>query len=171
MAITKISISNFKSFQDTQEIELGKLNLLLGANASGKSNFVQLFQFLRDVATHGLEYAISVQGGVEYIKNVVVKSSANCTFKFAMDLDEFWVIPRVSFGSRPSGRRERAYNRMRIHNAECRFSIKFNQRGNGYNVVEDMVKIIYSADDSREKGRGVDQNSMKSGCDITNSPV
>jgi len=38
MAIKKLRISNFKSFGDL-EIELGNFNVLIGANASGKSNF------------------------------------------------------------------------------------------------------------------------------------
>lgn len=39
MAIKRIKISNFKSF-DEMEIELGNLNILIGANASGTSNFI-----------------------------------------------------------------------------------------------------------------------------------
>ena len=64
MTISKIRIANFKSFAD-QTVELNDFNLLVGANASGKSNFVQAFKFLRDIASHGLEEAISLQGGVE----------------------------------------------------------------------------------------------------------
>ena len=45
MAIKKIKISNFKSFKNL-EIELGKFNVLIGANASGKSNFIQIFNTL-----------------------------------------------------------------------------------------------------------------------------
>lgn len=48
MAIKKIKIANFKSFKDV-EVELGRFNVLIGANASGKSNFVQVFKFLRDI--------------------------------------------------------------------------------------------------------------------------
>ena len=63
MTISKIRIANFKSFAD-QTVELNDFNLLVGANASGKSNFVQAFKFLSDIATHGLEEAISLQGGL-----------------------------------------------------------------------------------------------------------
>ena len=71
MAIKKIKISNFKSFQNL-EVEIGKFNLLIGANASGKSNFIQVFKFLRDIIQHGLDNAISLQGGVEYFRNVIL---------------------------------------------------------------------------------------------------
>jgi len=43
MAIIKrIEIKNFKSFHH-QKIALGQFNVLVGANASGKSNFLQIF--------------------------------------------------------------------------------------------------------------------------------
>ena len=62
MAITKITLKNFKSFKNLK-LELGKFNVIVGANASGKSNFVQIFRFLRDIAEFGLDNAVSMQGG------------------------------------------------------------------------------------------------------------
>lgn len=50
MAIKRIHVKNFKSFKDL-EVEFGKFNVLIGANASGKSNFIQMFQFLRDITS------------------------------------------------------------------------------------------------------------------------
>ena len=67
MGIKKIKVTNFKSFEKI-EIELGRFNVLIGANVSGKSNFVQIFKFLKDIATLGLENAVSLQGGVEYLR-------------------------------------------------------------------------------------------------------
>lgn len=46
MSIKKIKVTNFKSFKDL-EIILDKFNVLIGANASGKSNFVQICQTIR----------------------------------------------------------------------------------------------------------------------------
>ncbi|RMI06729.1 MAG: DUF2813 domain-containing protein, partial [Calditrichaeota bacterium] len=42
---TRIEIHNFKSF-DELSVNLDRFNVLVGANASGKSNFVQIFRFL-----------------------------------------------------------------------------------------------------------------------------
>jgi len=69
MQIREIKVSNFKSFKDAR-IQLGRLTVLIGANASGKSNFVQVFRFLRDIENHDLSNAISLQGGVEYLRNM-----------------------------------------------------------------------------------------------------
>ena len=45
MAIKRIKAKNFKSFREL-DVELGDLNILIGANASGKSNFADIFRFL-----------------------------------------------------------------------------------------------------------------------------
>ncbi|MDW8290941.1 MAG: AAA family ATPase, partial [Armatimonadota bacterium] len=68
MAVRRLRVRNFKSFRNV-EVQLSPLTALVGANASGKSNFVQLFRFLRDIARMGLENAISLQGGAEYLLN------------------------------------------------------------------------------------------------------
>ena len=62
MAIKSIEVSNFKSF-DRLKVEFGQFNCIVGPNASGKSNFVQILKFLHDIATDGLDNAISLQGG------------------------------------------------------------------------------------------------------------
>ena len=83
MAIKKIRVKNFKSFKD-MEVELGNLNILIGANASGKSNFVEIFRFLRDIQTSGLDNAISLQGG-EYLRNINADSSEVLSLEFVSD--------------------------------------------------------------------------------------
>jgi len=69
MSIKRIEVRNFKSFEELK-IDLGKFNVIIGANASGKSNFVHIFEFLRDITSSGLNNAISMQGGVEYLRNM-----------------------------------------------------------------------------------------------------
>lgn len=69
MKVQSLEITNFKSFRK-MKVEFGRFNVLIGPNAAGKSNFIQVFRFLRDIVTVGLENAISMQGGVEYIRNL-----------------------------------------------------------------------------------------------------
>ncbi len=72
MAITKIKVSNFKSF-DELKLDLRPLNIVIGANAAGKSNFLEIFRFLRDIAEHGIENAVSLQGGMDYLGNLQIR--------------------------------------------------------------------------------------------------
>ena len=46
--ISKIKIHNFKNFKDL-EIDLNRFNVVVGQNASGKSNFKKIFSFLNDI--------------------------------------------------------------------------------------------------------------------------
>ena len=41
--LTKLTIRNFKQFQDTKEIELGNSVVFIGPNNSGKTTAVQIF--------------------------------------------------------------------------------------------------------------------------------
>ena len=71
MPITCISVTNFKSFRE-MSFHPAAFNILIGSNASGKSNLIQLFIFLRDIAKYGIGNAISLQGGVDYLRNTVI---------------------------------------------------------------------------------------------------
>ena len=45
--ITSISIKGFKSFESIQDLRLRPINILIGANGSGKSNFIEVFSLLQ----------------------------------------------------------------------------------------------------------------------------
>lgn len=92
MAIKRIKISNFKSF-DEINLELGNFSVLIGANASGKSNFLQVFRFLRDLADFGLESAILMQSGIEYFRNLNIGSSKNFSIEVTSDTRESYMAP------------------------------------------------------------------------------
>ena len=63
MKIKYIHIKNFKSFGE-QIIQFRKiLTILLGANASGKSNTVSIIRFVNNIILYGLDDAISLLGG------------------------------------------------------------------------------------------------------------
>ena len=127
MTISKIRIANFKSFAD-QTVELNGFNLLVGANASGKSNFVQAFKFLRDIATHGLEDAISLQGGVEYLRNVKVGDAQPLIFHAVVQEEMIWSIHDCQY---------------RILAFDYEFRLQFDKRGNRYTVARDRMILTY----------------------------
>ena len=132
MTETKIRIANFKSFAD-ETVELNDFNLLVGANASGKSNFVQAFKFLRDTATLGLEEAISLQGGVEYLRNVKTGNAQPLCFHLAVKDD--------SLSTRNSGWP------LRIHSFEYEFSLRFHSDGVGFQIDRDRLTLCCSREE------------------------
>ena len=54
MGIKSIEIENFKSIKNSGVIELKDINVLVGANGSGKSNFIEFFNFLKIIADEKL---------------------------------------------------------------------------------------------------------------------
>jgi len=82
MLIEKIIVENFRSFKELC-IELNDFNVFIGPNAAGKSNFLQIFRFVRDIINLGLANAISMQGGIEYLRNLHIgKSIGETRFRF-----------------------------------------------------------------------------------------
>ena len=68
VAITKLAVENFKSF-DKIEVDLRPFNIVVGSNASGKSNFLDALRFLHDIEANTLESAIGSRGGAETLRN------------------------------------------------------------------------------------------------------
>ncbi len=62
MAITRIEIEGFKSFRKL-DFELKPLNVLIGPNGCGKTNFIDFFKFLREAANDDMNEAYLRRGG------------------------------------------------------------------------------------------------------------
>lgn len=69
MIISKIKLTNWKNFKNI-EVDLSERNFVVGANASGKSNFLDVIRFLRDIVKQagGLQYAVEQRNGVSKIR-------------------------------------------------------------------------------------------------------
>lgn len=52
--LKRIQVKGFKSIRE-MDLELRPLNILIGANGSGKSNFLSVFQFLREIVEDNLQ--------------------------------------------------------------------------------------------------------------------
>lgn len=61
-----IEIKGFKSIKSAK-LELRPINILIGANGSGKSNFISFFEFLNRVYDQKLNAYVSMNGGSEKI--------------------------------------------------------------------------------------------------------
>ena len=87
MRLSNIEIKNFKTFKDVS-VEFNNSNLLIGSCASGKSNFVEIFDFLKDLS-QDFERAFRKHGGA-YIQNLNLNSINNPTcLKVTFDDNDF----------------------------------------------------------------------------------
>jgi len=64
--IDKLTIKGFKSLQDV-ELELGQLNVLIGPNGGGKSNFVSYLEMLREMVEGRLQVWVAKRGGANRV--------------------------------------------------------------------------------------------------------
>jgi hypothetical protein len=76
MKIVSLTVKNWMNFEELENIPLHARNYVIGANAVGKSNFLDVFRFLRDVAAPagarptagGLQDAINRRGGLRALR-------------------------------------------------------------------------------------------------------
>ena len=63
MGLDRLTIKGFKSIESLDDFALDRLTVLIGANGSGKSNFVDFFRLLRAIFEDGLQHFVQRQGG------------------------------------------------------------------------------------------------------------
>jgi predicted ATPase len=64
-SLNSLTIEGFRSIRELDAFPLGKLNVLVGANGAGKSNFVDFFRMLRAMAEEGLQGFARESGGAD----------------------------------------------------------------------------------------------------------
>lgn len=65
--LERVSIRGFKSIKDVHDLSLRPVNVLIGANGSGKSNFINVFSFLRELKEGRLQEYVRRSGGADRI--------------------------------------------------------------------------------------------------------
>ena len=58
-----IEIKGYKSIKE-QKVDFKDINILIGSNGSGKSNFISFFEFLNRLYNRNLQEYISLRGGL-----------------------------------------------------------------------------------------------------------
>jgi predicted ATPase len=64
-ALDKLTVKGFKSIRELNEFKLGDLNVIIGANGAGKSNFIQIFRMLMAMTQKNLSKFILERGGAD----------------------------------------------------------------------------------------------------------
>lgn len=70
MVITHLKLKNWRNFRDA-DIHLARTSYIIGPNASGKSNLLDVFRFLREICKPdggGLQRAIKTRGGIPKLR-------------------------------------------------------------------------------------------------------
>ncbi len=74
--ITRVEISGYKSIKQL-ELDLKPINILLGGNGAGKSNFISIFSLVRNIYNQNLQNYIQKKGGANSILHFGQKNTSN----------------------------------------------------------------------------------------------
>lgn len=94
-SINKLTIKGFKSIKNLDSLRLYHLNVLIGANGVGKSNFVSYFRMLGEMLDQRLQVWTKKQGGSDRILSFGVKETEeiHSFVKFGLNGYQFSLEP------------------------------------------------------------------------------
>ena len=84
----KITIKGYKSFKDIT-IDLKQLNLLIGSNGAGKSNFLSVFEMLGRCFNQSLTNYVASKGGVDKFLFQGRKETEHIEVKVVQDANSY----------------------------------------------------------------------------------
>jgi predicted ATPase len=79
-----IKIKGYKSIKEI-ELKMKPLNILIGANGSGKSNFMSFFDFLNAVYERRLKEYVALRGGAEKMLHKGTEATTQIEFEISFD--------------------------------------------------------------------------------------
>ncbi|MBN2526772.1 MAG: AAA family ATPase [Deltaproteobacteria bacterium] len=107
MIIRKVKLKNWRNFRSVS-FDLKSTTYVLGPNASGKSNLLDVFRFLRDVCNPrggGLQTAVDRRGGIKNLRCLHARRDTEvvCEFYFSDDFNES-ITWNYILGFKPEGK-------------------------------------------------------------------
>ncbi|MFN4106063.1 MAG: AAA family ATPase [Acinetobacter johnsonii] len=108
MYIKQVILKNWRNFRNANG-EMSQVSYILGANAAGKSNFLDVFRFLRDIAKPeggGLQKAVNDRGGVSKLRCLHARNDTEIRIEISFvekleDQDHSW---KYILGFKPEGK-------------------------------------------------------------------
>jgi predicted ATPase len=98
--IDRLTIKGFKSIRHLDNFEMRSLNVLIGANGTGKSNFISYFQMLGELVEKRLQVWTRKQGSADRIVSFGIKetSSIESLLKFSCNSYSFHLTTTIDGG-------------------------------------------------------------------------
>ena len=84
-ALDSITVKGFRSIASIECLPLGPINVLIGANGSGKSNFLKIFSFLHAIRAGHLRNYVSRAGGADRVLHFGSKVTQELTIHVSFE--------------------------------------------------------------------------------------
>lgn len=163
-SVKSLTITGYKSIRELRDFKLGNLNVLIGANGAGKSNFINLFRMLAEMIEQNLQVYVQTQGGPDALLHFGRNTTdvLHAEFYFSANGYEFDLIPtndnRLIFKKEEShytGRSSSTYPSSRIlglAHSESKLTTA-NDKYSPY-VIESVTKWrVYHFHDTGDKAK------------------
>ncbi|MCC6366140.1 MAG: AAA family ATPase [Bryobacterales bacterium] len=141
--IQKLTIEGFKSIRKLDDFQLRSLNVLIGANGAGKSNFVGFFRMLRELIEQRLQLAVQIEGGADsclYLGPKITRRIA-AKLEFGRNGYEFELVPTAN-------------NRLIFAREVALFDGDYGKTGDFFGSGHAEAKLKDHKDDPDKPGRG-----------------
>lgn len=95
--LERLHIRNFRSIR-SQELELGNLNVFIGGNGAGKTNLIQVFRLLKEIAARNLA-TYSLAKGADALLHFGRKASKDLYLKLSFkegDLANYYAVHLIA---------------------------------------------------------------------------
>lgn len=88
LRFTRIEVENWRNFGRIN-VKLERRAFVVGPNAAGKSNFLDLFRFLHDIVSvgRGFEQAVQSRGGVSSLRSLVARRYSDISVRVHLGID------------------------------------------------------------------------------------
>ena len=141
MLITHVRLKNWRNFQQL-DVPLREVSYVLGANATGKSNLLDAFRFLRDIskpAGGGLQTAIKERDGIAKVRCLHARRDTEVLIDVSLgesaDAPAAW---RYVLGFKPEGKG--AQRLLVSHEEVWRDGMQVLKRPNASDVADVMLR-------------------------------
>src|SRR5713101_1286854 len=87
-ALDYITVKGFKSIAAVEKLALRPINVIIGANGSGKSNFIGIFSFLHAIREGRLQEYVRSAGGAEQLLHFGSRTTDGIHFALSFNISE-----------------------------------------------------------------------------------
>lgn len=158
MYISRIKVKNWRNFR-TADVRLSETTYLIGPNASGKSNFLDIMRFMRDVVNPnggGLQQAVKSRGDMQKLRCLAGRQGVGIELVF--ELKEHHESPQpkwkyvLSFSNEGHGKRRAVVKSESVFLNEREILSRPNSddRSDPERLTETYLELTNSNKDFRE---------------------
>lgn len=87
--LQKLTVKGFKSIREVDALALQDINIIIGQNGAGKSNFVGLFRMLARLAREELQKYVTKQGGLNKVLHFGPQTTKSLEISFTSHWNEY----------------------------------------------------------------------------------